>query len=56
MAEDLGTLGGRGRVWVLLSHYSAEDEEFIRYYLDAAGSLRTTYSSQGAKAFLYELP
>jgi hypothetical protein len=24
--------------------------------LDAAGSLLTTFSSQGAKAFLYELP
>jgi hypothetical protein len=36
--------------------YSAGDEQFIRYYLDAAGSPRTTFSSQGAKAILYELP
>jgi uncharacterized membrane protein len=56
LAEDMGELRGRGRVWVLLSHFSAGDEEVIRYHLDNLGTLRTTFSAQGAKAFLYELP
>ena len=55
VAGDLMQLRGRGRVWVLLSHFTPEEERFIQYYLDTLGARRDSFTASGAAALLYDL-
>jgi hypothetical protein len=55
IAANLAQLRGDGRVWVLLSHFRPEEEQFVRYYLDAMGPRRDSFTAPGATALLYDL-
>jgi hypothetical protein len=56
--EDLERLRDRGRVWVLLSHVKkseeVDEETLFRYMLSSIGGEISSFSTQGAVAYLYE--
>jgi hypothetical protein len=55
IAGDLEQLRGRGRVWVLLSHFPPDKGHFITYYLDTLGVRRDSLAPPGALLLLYDL-
>jgi uncharacterized membrane protein len=55
VAADLGRLRSRGRVWVILSHFFPDEEQFIRYQLDTLGTRRDSFRTTGAAVLLYNL-
>lgn len=58
-AKDLDKLKGKGRVWILFSHFQSKkdsvEKDFYLYYLDSMGTRLDSFESKGAVAFLYSL-
>jgi hypothetical protein len=58
-AKDLDTLHGKARVWVLFSHIwigdGINEEQVFLQHLDRMGKRLDSYSSIGARAYLYDL-
>jgi uncharacterized membrane protein len=55
IAADLAQLRGRGRAWVVLSHFTPAEEQFVRYYLDTLGTKQDSFTALRAVALLYDL-
>jgi hypothetical protein len=58
-AEEFGQLRGRGRVWVLLTHWAAlggpDERAVILPVLDRMGTRLETHEAKGAMVILYDL-
>ena len=54
-AEDILSLGGNKRVWLLLSIYPEEDKRFILSYLDAMGTRLDSFQASSGSVYLYDL-
>jgi hypothetical protein len=54
IAADLEQLRHRGRVWVVLSHFIPEENQFIRYHVDLLGAKRDAFTATGAAVLLYD--
>lgn len=51
--EDVQQLKGRGRVWIIFSHYRDDERKAVLGYLDELGSRLSDVQAQGSAAYLY---
>ena len=53
--EDLDTLRGNKRVWILFSHIYKDEEKLSIQYLDTIGRKKAYKKAKGASVYLYKL-